>query len=178
MRYGGFWRRSAASLIDGLVLLPFTALLIYAQGFSKEMGIWLSLPAAILFSSYYIIMHWRYGATVGKRLLSLRVVDEYYEREINFRSALLRGGFYLIFAVIISYREILGFQSIPADQYIQLEWYVRDEIVQSRSPSWFAFVIASSCVWFAISFFTLIATQKKRALHDYLGSTVVVRIKK
>ncbi|EGU31774.1 Membrane protein/domain, putative [Vibrio sp. N418] len=178
MRYGGFWRRSAASLIDGLVLLPFTALLIYAQGFSKEMGIWLSLPAALLFSSYYIIMHWRYGATVGKRLLSLRVVDEYYEREINFRSALLRGSFYLVFAMIFSYWEIIGFQSIPADQYAHLEWYVRDEIVQSRAPSWSSYVMIASCVWFVISFFTLVMTEKKRTLHDYLGSTVVVRVYK
>lgn len=178
MRYGGFWRRVFASFIDGLILLPFSALLMYTQGISKEMGIWISLPAALLFSSYYIFMHWQYGATLGKRMLSLRVVDEYHEREISFVSALLRGSFYLAFAVILSYWEILGFQSIPADQYTHIEWYVRDEIVQNKAPSWSSYVMITSCVWLVISFFTLVVTEKKRALHDYLGGTVVVRIHK
>lgn len=85
MIYGGFWRRFAAHVIDGLVLnLSSWMLLQFSLAFHgvsadeisgathqmlSVLSLWvLSLP-------YYTLAHHRSGRTLGKRALGLRVVD-------------------------------------------------------------------------------------------------------
>ncbi|GAK87939.1 hypothetical protein JCM19238_5549 [Vibrio ponticus] len=168
-------RRFAASLIDSLIVLPITMAVVYAQGFSQQLGILLAIPAAMVFAVYCILAHWWFGATLGKRLMKLKVVTEYAERSINFSHSLLRGLVYVLYALAMGYLQILAFQGISASEYLALEWYMRESLVEENMLDWHQKVQIIALVWFTISTLCLIVTGKKRALHDFIGGTVVVK---
>ena len=92
-RYAGFWIRFAAAFIDGIIvsvaLLPLNIVFRAVSDRFYYWGTWdwregVSLGAVILLNAirvgvswaYYTIMTGRYGATLGKMLLRLKVVGE------------------------------------------------------------------------------------------------------
>ena len=91
VQYAGFWTRFLASLIDGIVLnIPTQFLLrvlpqpVVSQrglggstNFSVDWGaFWLQIAVSMLIAAtYYVVAYSRYGRTLGKLALGLRVVD-------------------------------------------------------------------------------------------------------
>ncbi len=65
-RYGGFWIRLVAIIIDGFIIGLLTLLLAITV-----VGILLWLP---LWFGYFPVLWWRRGATFGMQVLNLRVV--------------------------------------------------------------------------------------------------------
>lgn len=144
VRYGGFWIRFVAVLIDGLVLgivvWPVSAMLavmIGIAGGSVSMpGLGIRLVRGIVVWALFLLAGWIYEATLesssrqatlGKMALGLKVTDEYGNR-ISFARA--SGRF---FAKILS-RMILFIGYIMAG-----------------------------------------FTERKRALHDMIAGTLVIR---
>jgi len=91
-RYAGFWIRFAAAFIDGIILSValFPINLIFSA-LSERFNFWGSwerdgtaIGLIIIFNvirvglywAYFVIMTGRYGATLGKMLLKLKVVGE------------------------------------------------------------------------------------------------------
>jgi uncharacterized RDD family membrane protein YckC len=92
-RYAGFWIRALASLIDDFIVLTVSVVfgmvglyLIFlvthpAPTFGEAFTggfIQTIVSAAMTFVSipYYIVFHWQYGWTPGKRIFRIRVVRE------------------------------------------------------------------------------------------------------
>ena len=144
LRYGGFWVRWAAHLLDGwiagfvtsIILAPFS----FTLGLSPAIGIhgadghmalgafiFLMVFSVVLVFAYYIVMTHRYGATLGKMAVGLRVCADD-------GSPLSLGN--------IAVRETVG-------KFI-------------------------SGVIFNIGFLVAAFTDRKRALHDMIVHSVVV----
>jgi uncharacterized RDD family membrane protein YckC len=94
-QYAGFWRRTAASLIDSAM---FTVLLVLLFGFSF-MNAQLLTPEGLLRSSVLLVLTvglWRvFQGTPGKLLLSCQVVDADSHAPLSTRQASLRYVAYL-----------------------------------------------------------------------------------
>lgn len=119
LRYAGFWPRLAAFLVDLAVILPIIGALSVLgvllanlvprepQGFGYVIGaILIALVLAIVgvvvgtALLYFPILEGRFGQTVGKRLLGLRVLKE-DGLPIGYKEAFLRRlSFYFDFLVI------------------------------------------------------------------------------
>ena len=94
-----FWPRAAARLIDffgvlALVVVPIIAIVALAlwqeQGFLIPIAIIVTIVVlSILCAIYPVIAEYRYGKTVGKHLMGLRVVRESGAR-ISFGQAVVR----------------------------------------------------------------------------------------
>jgi uncharacterized RDD family membrane protein YckC len=88
MEYAGLTRRFVALVIDGFVLLGISLVVGLAAGGayststanSYDAGIQVDtgpmLAALALFFAYYVVCEGLFGRTLGKRILSLRVVSE------------------------------------------------------------------------------------------------------
>ena len=109
--YGGFWRRVAAALIDGAILTPAMALLavlvLSLLGFkperwSAEDTVYWLLNTAIVWLYYAGQEGGMRQATLGKRLMGLRVTDLEGEA-ISFARASLRH-----FAKILSLAPLMA----------------------------------------------------------------------
>lgn len=131
--YGGFPSRVLAGAIDGLVvgIVAALAIVVFASGtVSMRFGIEIAVACLLFGWLYFALLESSdRGATVGKRMLHLRVVDD-------------RGA-------RISFLRATG--------------------------RYFAKFI--SAIVLMIGFIMVALTDRKRALHDIIAGTLVVRIR-
>ncbi len=165
--YAAFWQRALATLIDLVVFIPAGALSLYNI---LQLKI---LPLAILltlaFPVYKIFMEYRYGATLGKRALSLKVVDP-SGQPINLDQAFRRFALYATDTIttiitLVKFFALDAFQEVrtmPA--YSQfLEDYSNPLLTQVS-----VFIVVTSIMF-------VIIDDKKQALHDKLAQTYCIR---
>jgi uncharacterized RDD family membrane protein YckC len=125
MKHAGFWRQFIAVIVDQLaIMLPSTVVSeVYyyvavargvdtalAQSYSSAMIAGL----VVLFSlSYYILLNGRYGMTLGRRLLNMKLVllDRPNSDGIGYGRAAVR---YLFFIVAGGFVRVAAFPSVPA----------------------------------------------------------------
>lgn len=102
--YAGFWIRTAATLIDSVLMVlitaPFPLLLVVLP---SEMAV---LGLSTLFSALLVILFWRWKqGTPGKLMLRLRIVDADSGGEPSLRQWCLRYLGYVLSTVPL----LLGF---------------------------------------------------------------------
>jgi uncharacterized RDD family membrane protein YckC len=83
----GFWRRFAASLIDGLLVSIVTNIIFALVGVSFALREVISLAAAL---SYFTYFEGSTGLTLGKRALGIRVVGFRDGQTIGYARAAIR----------------------------------------------------------------------------------------
>lgn len=155
-RYHTILRRIAAWLID---FVPFIPVLIvgaiyyrYAQG--TVLGVAWTLAMSFCCIAYSIYFHGRYGATPGKAMMKCRVVSVQKEEKIGFRVATLRETPWMVMGALGAFED---------------HW-AKIEMPTAAS----AIAILTTCWLFADDFVALIHS-KRRAIHDILSGTVVVK---
>lgn len=108
----GFWIRFVAILVDGLCLwvvgfvVRFVAVRFFAGILGRRWGGEIVVMAVLIFilmlpgALYYILFHWKWGQTLGKMALRLRVVtvDGF---PISLGTSVLRYFGYLLSALIL-----------------------------------------------------------------------------
>ncbi|KEQ11977.1 branched-chain amino acid aminotransferase I [Endozoicomonas montiporae] len=119
IEYAGFWTRFGATLVDTLVLLLVTVplmMVIYGnemwQDGTKVLGGW-DILINWLFPVVFVILFWRYrGATPGKMLTSVQVVDARTGQIPGFRQSAIRYLGYFLSTIPL----MLGFFWIAIDK--------------------------------------------------------------
>ncbi|HEV8593736.1 MAG TPA: RDD family protein [Pyrinomonadaceae bacterium] len=149
-----FW----AGIIDGLVFLPLTYFESWLYSFEPPIALlvaWIiiSYPLAWLYS---VILHARYGQTLGKMVMGIKVVDVSEERPITWRQAFLRD-----IALVIPNTILLGyaiFYVLTGSDYGTIEMIVNIAVL----------------VWFVLEIVSALTNHKRRAIHDFIAGTVVI----
>jgi uncharacterized RDD family membrane protein YckC len=166
--YGGFWIRTGALFIDGLLTSVVTIPIMY-----YNIGNLKSIPLLVISSLIGILykptFEFLYGATPGKMALKLRVVNTNFGKA-DFTAIFLRNIFgivssalALVFTVIIFSSE--EFQTITG--FFEYSTYVSNvkEIKYINGLNFSIFVAEIIC---------LLTDPQKRALHDRIGRTYVI----
>ncbi len=162
-RYDTFSQRIGAAIIDGLVLLPFVFgdELIFAQR-DKLWLILLWMPVSYsVYLLYTILGHGLYGQTLGKRAAGIRVLDNATEQPITILQAARRESPWIVFTILILAVDIAaiynGFEFTGALLYARV----------GLGYATFA--------WIIVEIVSCLFNSKRRAVHDLIGGTVVVR---
>lgn len=71
--YAGFGRRLGAVFIDLLILAPTIILFTYLDGLGIEAAIASIVISTILYSLYSIYFHYKFGATLGKMAVDIKI---------------------------------------------------------------------------------------------------------
>lgn len=160
--YASFGTRLLAAIVDELILITLSVLLGYIEVDNLFAFITVSLLYSLLYSSYFIYSHTKYGKTIGKRLFSIKVVSAIDEKRlISLLQSLKREGILLLFDIIlIVYFSIEG---------------VKTNNIQDISNNYSSTVGICSLAWICIELITMLANKKRRALHDFLGNSVVIK---
>lgn len=165
----GFWTRTVALIVDGLVLLPLLAL-TYPSVFR-----WKNLPLAV-FSMipsflYKPFMESRYGATLGKRLCLARVVNAEGER-LSLGRAYLRNVPYLAPQFVAA---LVLISAMVQPQFASNSFVDANRLLVGgglyRLKTLLGYFFMVDCLFAAF-------TQGKRALHDYLADSWCIYQKK
>lgn len=155
-----FW----AGFVDGLLFIPLGWLEAWVYGEERPTAIivaWMlvSYPAYWLYS---VLMHAFYGQTLGKMLLKVKVLDVSSEAPISMRQAFLRD---IVYAVINTAALIVSIYFVVSGREIDVE---------SLAAANYVLAVAA-LLWFAAEILTCLTNAKRRAVHDFIAGTVVVR---
>lgn len=159
-------RRFVAGFIDGVVFIPLTWVDAWISGSTQSAAVligWLLIIYPIYWL-YSVLMHGFYGQTLGKMALEIKVVDVSAEAPISVKQAFWRDSIYVAIntvALALSIYYVLNRGSINVD-------------LNSISPAEWILGIAT-WVWFLGEILTCLTNKKRRALHDFIAGTVVVK---
>ena len=165
--YRTFWPRFWAGFIDGVVLWPVTALAGYL--IAPRHGTALFIAGLLIDYCngwvYSTLMHARYGQTLGKMVAGVVVLNVDEQRYPTLRQAFLRDiG-----------NVVLGLGSLGMSLYdllIEQQASPVPPVVISRGGAIFAL---GGLSWLLLELVTMLTNRKRRALHDFIAGTVVVR---
>jgi uncharacterized RDD family membrane protein YckC len=167
VRYGAFWPRVGASLIDTLVVAPVIFGVMYFNIVSwKSTG--LLILANIVVIAYKPFMEYGYGATLGKMALGLRVVDLQLGQP-NLNNVLLRNIFHIAGSILSLIVTVIIFN---ASGFEEISGYMEYAVFSQNFASLQTVNYVTSAV-LLIDAIVLIADEKKRSLHDKIGGTCV-----
>jgi len=175
--YSGFLSRLAANLLDLLITFPilYISILIFLSINNKYIYL-IYYSIITLFQLWYnIYLPKRYGGTVGKIIVGLKIIrmDSF---EIGWKEAILRHGVNIIFIIINSVGIITAVLSADDEIYNNLRSYQRPVYIGS-------FIIGKTIIstigniWVWSEIIILLTNKRKRALHDFIAGTVIVKTK-
>jgi uncharacterized RDD family membrane protein YckC len=166
-RYRTFWPRFWAGWIDGLIFFPLWGvdwLVQKGTNAPSVLALWFVLYT-LSFDIYSVVLHARYGQTLGKMAMGVKVLS-LSETKLSLRQALLRDIVPILFSCASIFaalpRVLQGLD--PYNEKVELTWI--DEIS-----------LYGSLIWFAAELVTMLTNPKRRAVHDFIAGSVVVRLK-
>ena len=171
--YAGFWRRFAALLIDVLIFLPISATLTWASVQSRLAALLLLFPAALFGCAYQVFFHARWGQTPGKMVARVRVLSVDGSR-IGLRQALLRSAVDIFISGLFIAAQASALLQIPPAEYASLTWLEQSRRVGELQGSW-QWLSWVEGAWTISEVVTLLFNRRRRALHDLIAGTVVLR---
>ena len=174
--YAGFWIRFASLLLDFLFVIPVTVLILYLNSLGTEIFFYTILPNLLFALWYNIYLPKRYGGTAGKLVVGIKII-KINGQSIEWKEAILRH-IVLLFLTIFSI-VIMIFCILKADEstYINLSWINQTAYLMSFAPFLSAVYTWSSNIWIYSEFIVLLTNKRKRAIHDYIAGTVIVKSK-
>jgi uncharacterized RDD family membrane protein YckC len=172
--YAGFWSRIGSSLLDGLLMIPVTALLLYMNSLGVDFA-YATAPIGIFFTAWYhIYLVKTYGATPGKLAAGIKIVKT-NGLDIDWNEALLRHVVMLLLGIFSVGVTIYALEQVDPTKYESMTWYAQPLYLSTFAPAAFTVYSWGSNVWFYSEFIVLLTNKERRAIHDFMAGTVVVK---
>jgi uncharacterized RDD family membrane protein YckC len=152
-KYNTFWRRLVARCIDGFIIgFIFSIINLVSILINLQLTSLLSNMAYFTYLIYNFWFHYRYGQTIGKRIMEIKVLN-LSGSQINFWQAIIR--------------ETLVFTMLSVHQVYKYFQLTRSDLIM---------VGVFNITLLLIDLSIVVINNKKRTLHDLITKTVVVRI--
>jgi len=175
IEYAGFAARLSSFAIDCLICLVPIAYLFSASSVSKQLALGLAPPLVFALPMYRILCHGTWGATIGKVVMRIRLVSP-AGKPVNWKSVFQRHIAELIYAVMtlaavalaITYPGPLESQALETYDGLENQPNLMLPAVFLTGAVMFAWALLESIV--------MILSEKRRALSDHIGRSVVVDV--
>ena len=153
-KYQTFSQRLGAGIIDGIIFIP----LIYLMPDNADKSIFWVLVQIVVYLTYSIVGHHKYGQTVGKRLTFVKVVENNNETKLlSLEQAIKRDIISVIF--VLAEVSVIAFNLADTDF---------GQIVLFFAPF----------IWFIAEIVTMLFNNKRRSVHDFIANSVCIDITK
>jgi uncharacterized RDD family membrane protein YckC len=174
MRYAGFWQRFGAYWIDALILLPLSGLAIFFGEKSRLFLLYWFVPGLALGLFYQVYLVRRYGGTPGKLLLKTRIAMQ-DGAPVTMKAAVLRHAVLFILSALLSVAMLIPILQMTDANYFSYTYITRSVKLVEMAPSWYYPVAILLQIWIWGEFVTMLFNKRRRAVHDFIAGTVVVR---
>ena len=165
-KWAGFWIRVGATLIDILVYLPLIGLNMYNLYVLKSLPLQLIITAIML--AYKPFMEYKYGATLGKMAVKIKVVNSNLE-SISLGQSIIRYSPWLLGQVFSIIGTVLLFQH---SDFEIASGMMEMGLLQQEVISPIYNYISSAVLLISV---VVVAFQaKKQGLHDLLAGTYCI----
>ncbi|MCF6313899.1 MAG: RDD family protein [Verrucomicrobiales bacterium] len=122
----------------------------------------------------YVYFNARFWGTLGKLAVGI-CVSKPDGTPISWLESWKRSSVDIIFALIALTVEISALLQIPTETFSSLTWINRVELQQTLSPDWFFWINLLMQIWVWSELIVLLFNKRKRAIHDYIAGTVVIK---
>ena len=187
MPLGSFKLRVAAIAIDFVLVYHFfigliTNLFVDSAFFnSSRTELVVSLFLSLLFPIYKIIAEWKYGTTLGKKIVGLKVVDTEFN-PISFKASLIRNAYLILYFVVpgiflLIFYDVF-FKHSSGGEYVEIIFTGIERLFKAI----FVLVIylVYNLAWGLLIFLTSMTvadSAKKQTLFDKISQTLSVTSK-
>ena len=163
-KYATFWPRFWTGSVDYLVFFPLQTLILFVLSVNHGVVAVVFLVIQQLAAWVYSVgMHAKYGQTVGKMVCKVKIVDAKTEAPIGFRQAFLRDAIPIVLTMAMlpsSIKIQMNPASLPSD---------------GNGTGYSGWMLGVGAFWFLLEVLTMLTNDKRRALHDFIAGTVVIR---
>jgi len=163
-KYATFWLRVCARIGDTIIFLPadvISYILVIHPTAPWVRVVWFLIRRCVRLV-YEILMHGIYGQTLGKMACHVRVLD-ISERPLSMKQAVLRN--------------IVDIILLPVCLWIYLPLVILGSLDFSHPVSHSPLFTYLYGGWVWLDGLTMLTNSKRRALHDFIAGSVVVRNK-
>jgi uncharacterized RDD family membrane protein YckC len=174
MTYAGFWQRFGAFWVDFVVLLPLIGLTYVWGEYSRLFQIYWLLPGLLFGLWYQVYLVVRFGGTPGKLMLNMRIamVDG---SPVTPKAALLRYSVLLVLTELMAIALIMAVLRMTDEEYFSFGYMARATRMVEMAPPWYQVVNILMQIWIWSEFITMLFNKKRRAIHDFMAGTVVLK---
>ncbi len=176
MEYAGFWKRFGAYWIDIIILAPLIAIWYYGSEYSRLFHLYWLLPSTAIGLWFSVYLVARYGGTPGKLLLKTKIVM-IDGSPVTPKAAVIRHSVLFLLSLAGSIAMGLASLNMTDSQYLSLSFSERSQALLDATPDWYGPVDLLMHVWIWSEFVVLLFNKRRRAIHDYMAGTVVVKIR-
>lgn len=173
MKYAGFWKRGFATLIDIILFMPFLILQFWLYTKGKTAIYIISIFIFLYGNLYYILLHGFYGKTLGKFVLNIQVVA-LDGLPITIKQAAQRNFVEILFSCVGILSTLVALEQIGNSELIGLKWMKVSTVLQENRPQFSNDFLKLQQYYFYASIICILFNKKRRALHDFIGNTVVI----
>jgi len=172
--YSSVWQRIGAQMLDIFIFLPIIAVGIWASSQSRLFDVYF-FPFMVLFNLWYnVYLVKRFGGTPGKLLVDLKVV-KVEGGSIGYKEAILRYAVLLLLTIAGQVGYLQAMEGMTETEYYSLNWMERAARIQEIAPTWLSTVRLITNFWLVTQLIAMLANAKRRAVHDFIAGTVVIR---
>jgi uncharacterized RDD family membrane protein YckC len=172
LRYAGFWPRLGALLLDMLIMLPLSALAFWGSERYRLFDLYYLVPGTLLGLFYGVYLVRRFGGTPGKLIVGVRICKITGEA-VGYREAVLRCLPELVLGILASIAMLISVFHMSDAEYRALSFMDRAKRMVELAPSWYKPLQIIQNIWGEL--IVLLTNRKRRALHDFIAGTVVIR---
>jgi uncharacterized RDD family membrane protein YckC len=162
LKYHTGVKRLGAAIIDSIIFTP----LLFADLWvlNQTDNVWIvfawTVFNASLYYLYSIFFHYKFGRTVGKWIVGIKVVDLSETKLLSLKQSFLRDSLYVIL-------QLLG---LVYFLYRVAQTGDIDIIIMDYRN----FIDYSFLGWMALELLSMLTNEKRRAIHDQLAGSVVI----
>lgn len=172
-RYLTFWPRFFAGYADSLLFWPINTIIpvLLTQSLPALIGFTLFFVVSTAWHIYSILLHAAFGQTVGKMVCKVKIVDFKTEGKIGMRQAILRDSVPLLISIpLFLYHSFL----VLSGQLNFRDIFDPETLLESGNLR-LSLIFWIPMIWFLAEIITMLTNKKRRALHDFVAGTVVIR---
>ena len=125
------------------------------------------------FSIYSIYLNLKYGGTLGKLAIGIRVTKP-DGKPIGLREALLRSSVDIVFGGFFAIFQVYAISQVDPGLYLSAGYAERAKILVPLYPEYKTLTDILMQLWFWSEMVVLLFNKRNRALHDYIARTVVI----
>jgi uncharacterized RDD family membrane protein YckC len=172
--YAGFWVRLAAKVIDFIILLPVVGLVFYINSISKSASINVLIPNLLFGLAFEVILVKIYGGTPGKLIMGLKIIQKNGDA-VDWKTSFYRYSVEFALAVLAAYVMFLTLNLIDDNTYVSLGFLKRSQLLSTINPIPMQIQSWANTAWVIIGAIVLVSNSRKRATHDFIAGTVVIK---
>ncbi len=172
--YAGCWKRFCATFADACIIMPIAFLLAWLQALDRTLAIATTIPVSILFAMYNVFFNARFGGSLGKLAVGIRITKPNGTR-IDWLEAWKRSAVDLVFACVSAVVQVWVLIQIAPDQHASLGFIEQQQLLGEYYPAWYRSLVVLQQVWIWSEVIVVLLNKRKRAIHDLIAGTVVVK---